>query len=395
MAQGTQYFSINTDLTSYRKHRERHGNPFRLWLQYGCGYMTPQPDNIDDVRDRLLKVKPGDVLFAYENDTGHGFVAIGIALEHWDEKDHRGERPELYGDSAEMWQIKVDWHTDYSFTVAALDKAGRGSPQGIIVHHTGRDYQTFLADQHAQWLAKRSLTITAHREAREAEKPQLDPVDHARTLLSAAIAGVPDVTDDGYNDDDPLQVVWRARVVSVSKLFALPPGVAPEQKDLRLATLAGATFCAAPDPLDTELDSLLSRDDLSTEAKREIMARIGQGRFRAALLRVYGKRCVVTGVSTPAVLRAAHIHRWADCRDTPDDRRNTDNGLLLTANLDALFEVGLITFEDDGEIVISSHLDLEELVRFGIRVGMGLRHTPSPAQRLYLQKHRTRTSAMR
>lgn len=392
MSQSTQYFSINTDLTSYRNQGERNGNPFRFWLQYGFGYMTPEQHNIVTVRNNLSSVKPGDVIFAYENETRRGFIAIGIALEHWDKKDHRGERPELYSDSAEMWQIKVDWHTDYSFTVDDLGKAGRGYPQGTIICHKD-EYREFLAHQHAQWLATRSLSPPVLNEGRQAGPLRIDPHELARTLLDAAVYNALEVTDNRY-DDDPLQIVWKHQALSVSQVFALPPRTAPEQKDVRLATLAGAILRSVHDPLDAELNSLLSRDDLSTEIKREIMARIGQGRFRDALLKLHGC-CVVTGVSAPAVLRAAHIHRWADCKDTPEDRRNIDNGLLLTANLDALFEVGLISFDDNGEIVISSQLDPETLNRLGIRPGMGLRNPPSPAQRVYLQKHRARTSTMR
>ena len=103
----------------------------------------------------------------------------------------------------------------------------------------------------------------------------------------------------------------------------------------------------------------------------------------------------MTGISTPEVLRAAHIHRWVDCAETPAARLDPDNGLLLTANLDALFEVGLIAFDDEGGILISPRLDADAQVALGIHVGMRLGATPSAAQRTYLAKHRDRTRAMR
>ncbi|WP_354681944.1 HNH endonuclease signature motif containing protein [Cupriavidus necator] len=103
----------------------------------------------------------------------------------------------------------------------------------------------------------------------------------------------------------------------------------------------------APDAVESELAALVDSETLSTEARREVTARLGQGLFRAALLALHG-RCALTGIAEPSVLRAAHIHRWADSRDEPRARRDPENGLLLTANLDCLFEGGLIAFDDKG-----------------------------------------------
>ena len=39
------------------------------------------------------------------------------------------------------------------------------------------------------------------------------------------------------------------------------------------------------------------------------------------------------------------------------------NGLFLTANLDALFDKGLISFTDKGEMMISVDIDPDELIK--------------------------------
>lgn len=214
---------------------------------------------------------------------------------------------------------------------------------------------------------------------------------------TAALIGLTDDTassEPPESDVDPLQVILDGVVYPAGILLGLEPGSAPSDQDLAAIKEAGAVLCAAPDPLDLELEALLERSDLSTEARREITARIGQGKFRAALIRLHGG-CSVTGITTPEVLRAAHIQRWADCAEMPYARRDPDNGLLLTANLDALFEVGLIAFDDEGRILISSRLDADEQAALGIHTGMSLVVTPSAAQRVYLAKHRDRTCAMR
>lgn len=105
--------------------------------------------------------------------------------------------------------------------------------------------------------------------------------------------------------------------------------------------------------------------------------RFGQGRFREALLQLQG-RCSVSGISTPAVLRAAHIHRWADCDDTPTARHDIDNGQLLAAHLDALFEKGLIIFADDGRMLVSPELTPAERERLQIDEPCRLYFKPSP-----------------
>ncbi|WP_425354722.1 HNH endonuclease [Burkholderia ambifaria] len=94
-------------------------------------------------------------------------------------------------------------------------------------------------------------------------------------------------------------------------------------------------------------------------------------------------------------MRAAHIHRWADFIDDTRARTDLENGLLLTANLDALFESGLVTFDDDGIIVISRRLDSTMRDKLAIHTDMRLRRPPSVKQCVYLQKHRTRTAAVR
>lgn len=139
------------------------------------------------------------------------------------------------------------------------------------------------------------------------------------------------------------------------------------------------------------MEALAAREGLPTEASREIRARIGQGTFRTALLRLHG-RCVVTGMTVPAVLRAAHIHRWADCTDT--DRHDPENGLLLSANLDCLFETGRIAFDDEGTMLVSPRLDADARASLGLREGLRLTDSPSPKQRTYLARHRERTREM-
>lgn len=392
-----QCFTINTDRSSYRKHHplDRDGDPFRFWIKHGCGFITPQKDSTEAVRRNLDCIRTGDFLFAYESsfrDTKRGFIAVGVAGEVWDRKDYRGrDWPELFNDPNELvYRITVHWSSDFSFSLAEMQAIGFPHPQGTIVRRT---------EQYAQPLWDRLDLLQnrwehGHQVAEVAEPVWLrpDPQRDARAWMEAAMGSA--AVEDGDLRDNPLQVVWNGKALATDAVFGQSPGDMPRDNDVRTALLAGATFRSSPDRDDEVLGSLLLRDDLSTEVKREIKARIGQGRFRAALLQFHGG-CVVTEVTTPSVLRAAHIHRWADCVDDTRARTDLENGLLLTANLDALFESGLVTFDDDGIIVISPRLDSTMRHKLAIHPDMRLRRPPSTRQRVYLQKHRARTAAVR
>src|ERR1700688_2426247 len=57
----------------------------------------------------------------------------------------------------------------------------------------------------------------------------------------------------------------------------------------------------------------------------------------------------------PTTGRARRTRRdW--CNSTDDERLNPNNGLPLVANLDALFDSGLISFDRNGEMLVSPAL---------------------------------------
>lgn len=91
-----------------------------------------------------------------------------------------------------------------------------------------------------------------------------------------------------------------------------------------------------------------------TEKASLRMARIGQGRFRQELLKAYTSKCPVTGIMHPHLLTASHIKPWIACTNL--ERLDPNNGILLSALVDRLFDRGLITFNDDGSVIISSEL---------------------------------------
>ena len=103
----------------------------------------------------------------------------------------------------------------------------------------------------------------------------------------------------------------------------------------------------------------IESDETLKRTEREVLtrARIGQGLFRDKLMEKYSGKCIITGLAIPEVLIASHIKPWAVSDN--DARVSVDNGLLLSATFDRLFDNGLISFKEDGEILISCFIKPE------------------------------------
>ena len=102
-----------------------------------------------------------------------------------------------------------------------------------------------------------------------------------------------------------------------------------------------------------EDDKLLS----ITEKETLIKARRGQGSFKEKLLKKYNKECLISKISIKQVLVASHIKPWAVCDNY--ERLDENNGLLLSATYDRLFDSGLITFKEDGSLMLSNLVNKE------------------------------------
>jgi hypothetical protein len=108
----------------------------------------------------------------------------------------------------------------------------------------------------------------------------------------------------------------------------------------------------------------------TTEAERTVIQRIGQDIFRDALIDYWSERCPMTGITERALLRASHIKPWADCTDA--ERLDVHNGLLLSALWDAAFDRGLVSFADDGSVLVSPRLGEKEREALGLAKALPL-----------------------
>lgn len=127
-----------------------------------------------------------------------------------------------------------------------------------------------------------------------------------------------------------------------------------------------------------------------TEVERLMRLRVGQDRFRDALMDYWGGACAVTGLTLPEALRASHAIPWSECHSDAE-RLDVFNGFLLVANLDVLFDRFLISFDNGGNMLVSPRLTPTDRQLLGLTPDMRLRWIRDEHRR-YLAWHRERWS---
>ncbi len=131
--------------------------------------------------------------------------------------------------------------------------------------------------------------------------------------------------------------------------------------------------------------NIIESNLLTTEKEILVTARIGQGKYRKELLKKYENTCIVTGINKPSLLIASHIKPWALCNN--EEKIDVENGLLLSPNMDKLFDNGLITFTKKGKMRVSSFISDENKAKLHITLGIKVNLKPTNTLLQYLEYH--------
>lgn len=126
--------------------------------------------------------------------------------------------------------------------------------------------------------------------------------------------------------------------------------------------------------------------DSNLEGKEKdviIKARVNQSEFRQQLLERYQK-CCLCSVTNKSLLIASHIKPWSESK--AKEKLDVENGFLLCPNHDKLFDAGLISFYENGKIMISKHLNYGDIIALGINENIIIPLTE--ANKKYLSYHR-------
>ncbi|MFM7133127.1 MAG: HNH endonuclease, partial [Planctomycetota bacterium] len=141
---------------------------------------------------------------------------------------------------------------------------------------------------------------------------------------------------------------------------------------------------AATESIPEVLEEQFPPSVLETDRDQLRRARVGQGKFREQLLERYEGECPITGIREHELLIASHIKPWSVSSN--EERLSTDNGILLSALVDRLFDKNLISFSDDGGVLISPRLSDYDRVKCGTAHWAAIQ--VFPGQQRYLRYHR-------
>jgi HNH endonuclease len=309
-----------------------HKQTFRQ--EFGSGYIwspkTKRNGAFNRFYETMREVVPGNVIFSYAGGVIRGF---GIAKTHC----YTSPRPDEFGHVGKVWN-RLGWRIDVSFT-----------------------------------------PIT----------PTLRPSDHMHALAAVLPTDYKLLKPIGHG----YQHIYLA---PISRKMALV--IAHLVSPTLLRIVQDTRTAEEPEIVDTELRGIDEWEEAETnrilqaktlaETTRNalIKARVGQGLFRRNLAH-FENHCRITGVTYQAHLFASHIKPWRE--STNEERLNGENGLLLTPSIDHLFDRGFISFEDNGELLVSDVAHKESVQRMGVNTERVVRVGKfSEGQKTFLAHHR-------
>lgn len=122
----------------------------------------------------------------------------------------------------------------------------------------------------------------------------------------------------------------------------------------------------------------------SGNIKRFVNCRVGQKDFRDKLINKWDGECPVTGINDLSILISSHIVPWSE--STKEEKIDEENGILLSPLFDSLFDKNLISFDDEGRIIISKNLSLDNKRKMNVNDSIKIELTSGMIP--YLRKHR-------
>lgn len=137
--------------------------------------------------------------------------------------------------------------------------------------------------------------------------------------------------------------------------------------------------------INRQMKMIADLDITNTEKEMIIKSRIGQGIFRDRVIQKY-ERCIITGIDDSRLLLASHIRPWRSASNY--ERLSSENGLLLSPLYDKLFDIGLITFDDNMKVLISNKLSSENVSKINIDINKIYVSNPSNEMIVNMRYHR-------
>lgn len=133
-------------------------------------------------------------------------------------------------------------------------------------------------------------------------------------------------------------------------------------------------------------ENRIRKEYVGSEKEQLILSRRGQGKFRAGVLEINSK-CPFTLIEENDLLIASHIKPWKNSDDK--EKIDPNNGFMFTPTYDKLFDKGLISFQDDGTLIVSKELSEKVINILDIHPGEVLKEIKiTHACKRFLSYHR-------
>lgn len=130
------------------------------------------------------------------------------------------------------------------------------------------------------------------------------------------------------------------------------------------------------------------RKDAYVDSMMKIRNSSFQKFFKHNLRLEFNNKCAICGLNDFGILIASHILEYSKCV-YKYDMINCNNGLLLCPNHDALFDKHLISFENNGKIIINKNISKKMYNLLGINENFYLSSVYLNEERLkYLKLHK-------
>ena len=120
--------------------------------------------------------------------------------------------------------------------------------------------------------------------------------------------------------------------------------------------------------LKDDIEEIQNENISNTEKESLINSRLGHGKYRKNLKELWNEGCSITGFNQIDIFIASHIKPWKV--STNEERLDKFNGFFLIPTLDKLFDKGYISFNDNGNILISSDIEEESYDKLNINKNM-------------------------
>lgn len=278
--------------------------------------------------DFMREVAPGDVIFSFADTY---IKAIGIAISH----AYEAPKPLEFGQAGAYWD-NIGWRVDVRFS----ELRGPIKPAEHMLQLGPR-------------LPERYAPLQANGNGLQGVYLTLLPDDFAVALVDL-------IGREGRVIVDGLRVADRSESAPAIGLVEWE---------------------------SHEMERVLTDQEIpETTRQAVVMARRGQGLFKQNVQRIE-RECRVTKVDQVEHLRASHCKPWRDSNNT--ERLDGENGLLLTPDVDHLFDRGFIGFEGDGTVLVSPVAHRESIRKMGLedalRANVG---GFTEAQKVFLTFHR-------